>query len=87
MAKSVVDFADDELAGAGVSTEQVEAKLNALLRPYGITGRVLQLHGPGGGWPEVELEGKRRPLERVLMAEWDYDEDDFDDLELKLITD
>ena len=87
VAKSVVDFADDELAGAGVGVEQVEAKLNKLVEPYGLTGRVRQLNGPGGGWPEVELEGEREALAKALRAEWDYDEDDLADLGLQLITD
>jgi len=72
--RTVVDYA--EIGTEDFSQEQVEAKLNELVGPYGVTGRVLVLNGPGGGWPEVELEGSEEALTKVLKVEWDYDDED-----------
>jgi hypothetical protein len=40
----------------------------------GLTGRRV-----GGGWPEVELVGRRPDVASVLVEVWDYSEEDAED--------
>lgn len=45
---------------------------------HGVSIKVLDLHGPGGGWPVVELFGKPENVYKALTDKkgWDTDEDD-----------
>jgi hypothetical protein len=42
----------------------------------GLEINVLVEHGPGGGWPEVELSGDRADVEHALRERWGMDEDE-----------
>ena len=54
-----VDTTDDELGA-----------LKRELSDRGLTMRVLQEEGPGGGWPEVEVEGDEETLRVWLVSQW-----------------
>ena len=45
------------------------------LARHKITMRILQEHGPGGGWPEIRYTGSRAALTRLV-------EDQFEDADL-----
>jgi hypothetical protein len=46
-----------------------ETMLN-LERAYGISVQVVNARGPGGGWPEVTLSGRRVDVARCLREQW-----------------
>lgn len=65
MAKAVVDMAFEESDGRTAH----EAARRIGLR-LGLEIVVLTEHGPGGGWPEVELRGDRAEIDRALREVW-----------------
>lgn len=51
--------------------EGLEAAIADVKEKYGVDVKVLEEHGPGGGWPFVELSGTRDQLVAALKGSWD----------------
>lgn len=62
MAKIQLDVAV-ELSNADEVKE-----LNETLAEHNLTYNVLTEHGPGGGWPLIEVEGNREDIEKYLIV-------------------
>jgi len=67
---AIVDMAFD------VEKETPEAVLAGIGAEFGIEGRIVQMVGPGGGWPEVELKGERASVEQALKDRGGMDDED-----------
>jgi len=50
--------------------------LKKLLKKYNVTMKVINKSGPGGGWPEIEMEGSREDLTAVLADPTGWDDAD-----------
>jgi hypothetical protein len=46
----------------------------------GLTFTVVSDHGPGGGWPEVEVSGPRQYVRDWLVGFWEGDEESVQEL-------
>lgn len=60
--------------------ESIEEALAEVAARFGVTGRVINPHGPGGGHPEVEFTGLTDKLENFLRSDepygYGFDEDE-----------
>jgi hypothetical protein len=64
-----VDFADEDLTYEQDNADELLQAWLAGNAPAGVTGRVVRLNGPGGGWPEVELTAPDQPsMDATLLA-------------------
>lgn len=53
--------------------DNLEAALERAFKDYDLTYEVITRHGPGGGWPIVEITGDREELVRWLINIYDDD--------------
>ena len=68
---------NQEVVEATVIMDAVDPKaksLKKLLKKYNVTMKVINKSGPGGGWPEIEMEGSREDLTAVLADPTGWDD-------------
>lgn len=68
----VLDYPKEMKASTGMLS--VQGPVRDTIRRYGLSSKVIQEQGPGGGNPVVRLHGSRLKLEQYLINEHD-DED------------
>lgn len=70
MTRAEVDLAfEDETLGEALGRLVRDITASELL----VAVRLVQEHGPGGGWPVVELVGPARHVTNALVLLWDMD--------------
>ncbi len=55
-------------------TETIEGVIADFSAELGITGTVVNPHGPGGGWPIVEWKGTKEQLRKLAIVHYGADE-------------
>lgn len=63
LATAALDFAWDGYPTLEIGIAETAAE-------FGVSIKVLQVNGPGGGWPEIEVTGLRNKVEHLLRKGW-----------------
>lgn len=70
----------DTVFGEASDEETIEDTCSKLAAGVaGIRWKVVNLHGPGGGWPIVEWNGTRGQLYHLLLDHYDFTVEDAQD--------
>lgn len=68
---SIYDFAVDQ--------KDIKQELKKVEKQFGVKTKILQMKGPGGGWPEVEVKGSKANMKKFHIDHYgEWDEDDFE---------
>lgn len=59
-------------------TETIESVIADFSASLGIAGKVVDPHGPAGGWPVVEWEGTNEALTALVRAHYAESDDETD---------
>lgn len=57
------------------TSAELHETMTALCQEFNVNTREVERHGPGGGWPAIEIEGLRENV-RAALLDLNYDPDD-----------
>lgn len=56
--------------------ENLDEAMAIMASRFGVSLKVVNLHGPGGGWPVIEMTGLTDNVEKALRDGWELDNED-----------
>lgn len=58
----------DMIPKTGTDRASIQAEADKIAAKYGLTAKIKNLSGPGGGWPEITFTGTRENLTRLMKS-------------------
>jgi hypothetical protein len=72
MSKTIgLDWCNDSYDGTCSTGESAITHLDDVVKKYDLTYTIINMHGPGGGWPYVHITGSEENLRKLVNEQYD----------------